>query len=38
MDIFKGLLHDDGLARKKPGGEDTPKDDLLLPGKTSSKF
>ncbi|MGP8106608.1 MAG: hypothetical protein ACLQLE_12040 [Desulfobaccales bacterium] len=31
-------LHDDGLARKKPAGEDKPKDDLLLPGKTSSKF
>ena len=31
-------LHDDGLARKKPAAEDTPKDDLLLPGKTSSKF
>jgi hypothetical protein len=31
-------LHDDGLARKKPGGEDKPKDDLLLPGKTSSQF
>ncbi len=31
-------LHDDGLGRKKPAGEDNPKDDLLLPGKTSSKF
>jgi hypothetical protein len=31
-------LHDDGLARKKPMGEDKPKDDLLLPDKTSSKF
>jgi hypothetical protein len=31
-------LHDDGLGRKKPAGEDKPKDDLLLPGKTSSKF
>jgi hypothetical protein len=31
-------LHDDGLARKKPRGEDKPKDDLLLQGKTSSEF
>jgi len=31
-------LHDDGLARKKPTAEDTPKDDSLLPGKTSSRF
>jgi len=31
-------LHDGGLARKKPAAEDTPKDDLLLPDQTSSKF
>lgn len=31
-------LHDGGLARKTPAAEDTPKDDLLLPDQTSSKF
>ncbi len=31
-------LHDDGLGRKKPTAEDKPKDDLLLPGTTSSKY
>ncbi len=31
-------LHDDGLAREKPGGEGKPKDDLPINGKTSSEF
>jgi hypothetical protein len=31
-------LHEDGLARKKPAAENKPKDDLLLQGRTSSKF
>jgi len=31
-------LHDGDLASKKPRAEDKPKDDLLLPGQTPSRF